>query len=602
MRYSISSIAVLFFLLLSPSVYAADITLTIGYGSNFPGSSGNLLTVGLDNPEHHLIKGAEITVVDDENYLSCTNCTSVPGSYYCSAQEQIDGSCKVVFYAISTASLLNGPVLKINFSVSASAPGGACRSLDPTDVKVSDDTNLPIDVMAVQGEFCFLTCSNNADCNDGNSCTDDTCVAGQCLHDCKAIYPSDPCCSNPACVSDPSCVSAGDAGPCGDVWPSESVPGANDCGDGAVDLFDVLEAMDIADGEIDPTPCQLLNGNVPNGRPPDCGNHSGEPNCEVNGGIDIFDVLVIIDKANGNENCCDFCYTSTPPVISVVKAINITSNSATIEWFTDKPSDSEVLYFTFPPYYLYAFDYQPVTSHSINLTNLLPASFYRYKVFSTDKFGNRANSVVYHFITQADEKHCFDDLDNDGDTLIDCADPDCEGAIGVQTNCGVGECAGNTGNSVCRDGSEVTNPCNPLAGALAEDCRDGLDNDCDGLSDDDDTDDCASEPTAITIASFTAEPGDGAVTLNWETGDETDNLGFNLYRSESRGGEFTKINDALIYSQASGGLGAAYTYEEDNLRNRRKYFFKLEDVDIYGVETMHGPVSATPRWIYRLER
>jgi hypothetical protein len=105
-------------------------------------------------------------------------------------------------------------------------------------------------------------------------------------------------------------------------------------------------------------------------------------------------------------------------------------------------------------------------------------------------------------------------------------------------------------------------------------------------------------PTAITIASFTAEPGDGAVTLNWETGDETDNLGFNLYRSESKNGLFAKINDALIFSKASNGLGAAYAYEDDDLKNGRKYFFKLEDVDIYGVKSMHGPVSVTPRLIY----
>ena len=34
------------------------------------------------------------------------------------------------------------------------------------------------------------------------------------------------------------------------------------------------------------------------------------------------------------------------------------------------------------------------------------------------------------------------------------------------------------------------------------------------------------------------------------------------------------------------------------LQNRKTYYYKLEDIDINGTATMHGPVSATPRLIY----
>jgi hypothetical protein len=47
----------------------------------------------------------------------------------------------------------------------------------------------------------------------------------------------------------------------------------------------------------------------------------------------------------------------------------------------------------------------------------------------------------------------------------------------------VGECAGNTGQLTCVDGSTV-DTCDPLAGALPDDQCDGLDNDCDGTADD----------------------------------------------------------------------------------------------------------------------
>ena len=33
---------------------------------------------------------------------------------------------------------------------------------------------------------------------------------------------------------------------CGDVWPPESSPGAMDCGDGVVDIYDVIGEIDLA--------------------------------------------------------------------------------------------------------------------------------------------------------------------------------------------------------------------------------------------------------------------------------------------------------------------------------------------------------------------
>jgi hypothetical protein len=90
------------------------------------------------------------------------------------------------------------------------------------------------------------------------------------------------------------------------------------------------------------------------------------------------------------------------------------------------------------------------------------------------------------------EQSCFDGNDNDCDELIDCADTaDCEGAIGAPTSCGVGICA-STGNVTCSGGSEVDSctPGTPGVEGPAGDatCSDGLDNDCDGLSDANDPD------------------------------------------------------------------------------------------------------------------
>lgn len=108
--------------------------------------------------------------------------------------------------------------------------------------------------------------------------------------------------------------------------------------------------------------------------------------------------------------------------------------------------------------------------------------------------------------------------------------------------------------------------------------------------------------TAILLDSFKAEPGNRNIALNWVTGDETNNFGFNVYRSESKDGEYIRINDSIIFSQMGAGLGAAYSFVDDNIKNRKTYYYKLEDIDISGLNTLHGPVSATPRLLYGIEK
>jgi hypothetical protein len=105
------------------------------------------------------------------------------------------------------------------------------------------------------------------------------------------------------------------------------------------------------------------------------------------------------------------------------------------------------------------------------------------------------------------------------------------------------------------------------------------------------------DPTAITLSSFNAKPGNGSVTLNWITETEIDNAGFNIYRAGADG-VFVKINDELIPAQGNAASGADYQFVDSTVQNRQTYTYKLEDVDLSGAATMHGPVQATPRFIY----
>jgi photosystem II stability/assembly factor-like uncharacterized protein len=105
------------------------------------------------------------------------------------------------------------------------------------------------------------------------------------------------------------------------------------------------------------------------------------------------------------------------------------------------------------------------------------------------------------------------------------------------------------------------------------------------------------EATLITLSSFTATPSNRSVILKWTTESEIDNAGFNLYRAESEDGDYVKINGSLISAEGSATQGATYQFIDNAVKNRTTYFYKLEDIDIYGTSTMHGPVSATPRRI-----
>ena len=105
--------------------------------------------------------------------------------------------------------------------------------------------------------------------------------------------------------------------------------------------------------------------------------------------------------------------------------------------------------------------------------------------------------------------------------------------------------------------------------------------------------------TLVDLSTFTATPKFSKIILQWSTASEIDNAGFSLYRSESENGEYIKINDSLIPAQGNSTQGAFYEFVDKDVKNRKIYYYKLEDIDVNGVSTFHGPVTATPRLLFR---
>ncbi len=119
-----------------------------------------------------------------------------------------------------------------------------------------------------------------------------------------------------------------------------------------------------------------------------------------------------------------------------------------------------------------------------------------------------------------------------GDTSCDGLDDDCDGSTDEEytptpTSCGAGECAGSTGNLVCSDGLEH-DTCDPFQGVVNENqpsgnCLDAADNDCDGLTDGDDPS-CGVVANTPPIAAIYVDPpaGTTAVTFQADADGSTD--------------------------------------------------------------------------------
>ncbi|MCP4717015.1 MAG: hypothetical protein GY868_17960 [Deltaproteobacteria bacterium] len=101
----------------------------------------------------------------------------------------------------------------------------------------------------------------------------------------------------------------------------------------------------------------------------------------------------------------------------------------------------------------------------------------------------------------------------------------------------------------------------------------------------------------VEMDAITVTPGNKEVVLTWTTAAEISNQGFNVLRSEN-GEEYRQVNADLIVAQGSPTAGETYTYTDLGLENRKTYSYLIEDVDLDGLSTTHGPKESTPRFVY----
>jgi len=104
-----------------------------------------------------------------------------------------------------------------------------------------------------------------------------------------------------------------------------------------------------------------------------------------------------------------------------------------------------------------------------------------------------------------------------------------------------------------------------------------------------------SSASAVSMHSLAAVPYNAKIDIRWETNTEQNHRGFNVYRSNADASEFQQINPTIIKNIFNTGQAKGkYRFVDADVSNNKAYYYYVEDVEIDGDTTLHGPVFATP--------
>ena len=90
----------------------------------------------------------------------------------------------------------------------------------------------------------------------------------------------------------------------------------------------------------------------------------------------------------------------------------------------------------------------------------------------------------------------------------------------------------------------------------------------------------------VQLSSFRPVLEDGKVVIRWATESELDNAGFNIYRSETRNGEYKQVNAELIDGHGTTGERNTYKWVDASAKPGVTYYYQIEDVSFAGERQM----------------
>ena len=96
-------------------------------------------------------------------------------------------------------------------------------------------------------------------------------------------------------------------------------------------------------------------------------------------------------------------------------------------------------------------------------------------------------------------------------------------------------------------------------------------------------------PLPVTLSIFTATTSGDNVILKWRTDTEINNVGFAIYRSDAKGGKYTKVG----WKYDAGSSPHDYQFLDEQVEIGKTYFYYLEDIDISGERNKSNIIQIT---------
>lgn len=102
-------------------------------------------------------------------------------------------------------------------------------------------------------------------------------------------------------------------------------------------------------------------------------------------------------------------------------------------------------------------------------------------------------------------------------------------------------------------------------------------------------------PLAVELTDFSVISYDGKAQLSWKTESETENAGFEIYKSNSEDGKFTKIASYETHSELKGAGNSTqdnfYQFIDRNVDLGKVYWYQIADVEFDGTKKFHTKLS-----------
>ena len=87
----------------------------------------------------------------------------------------------------------------------------------------------------------------------------------------------------------------------------------------------------------------------------------------------------------------------------------------------------------------------------------------------------------------------------------------------------------------------------------------------------------------VSLSKFRPERlDDGSIVVRWITESELNNAGFNILRSDTRDGQFTKLNEQMIKGQGTTSERTVYDFVDKTAKPNVVYYYQIQDVSLDG--------------------